>query len=260
MKYNVIHDVQFSDSTSGGAGGNAISEVSYTAIGGETMIVITELIGKLPQFLFRDGIYYALTETDPPQGKKYTFDAASGTIVFSAQVPAMEPGELAVVHYVDTASIANDVEPVTLDEVKAFCGVDFTEFDNELDVIRTAARIQCEQYTGLSLIPKQVKCVLSNCAGYIEVPFGPVAGTPVVKDQDGGTVTASFQGNDFKRMAYPYDAYLTLEYTAGYSVLPSNFKMAILNQCKFMYDNRGVAEGSMSPLAVMMLKHFRRVP
>ena len=262
MKVNIIHDIQRSDSTSGGGTGtNAMGVESYTAIGGETQITIPELIGKQPQFMFVDGVYFSLAPTDPPQGKKYTFDTNTGTITLSAQTPALDPGVVVTVHYVDTSAIVDDIEPVTLQQVKDFCGIDFTEWDDMLNVVRTAARIQCEQYTGVSFIPKNITAVLSNSAGYIELPEGPVTGTPVVTDSEGTAVmSATFQGNEFKRLAYPYDSNLTVEYTAGYQVLPAHFKMAILNQCKYLFDNRGVGEAGLSPLALMTLKHFRRVP
>lgn len=257
MKYNNIYSIEFSDSTTGGIGGNAIKTIDYTGEGGETSITITELIGKTATLLFRDGLYYTQTESVPATGKKYNFDSATGIITFSIQVPPLEPGELVTVQYVDYSEIVVDVEPITLAEAKLFARIDLVDDDDFVIQLITASRISLEQFTNLSFIPKIVTVVGSNEGGKMHLPFGPISGTPTVVDNNGTDLSPEFYGGVFKSLISPQSDNITIQYTAGYSVLPEHFKVAILNQIKYLYENRATGEAGISPIAKTMLLPLR---
>jgi hypothetical protein len=52
---------------------------------------------------------------------------------------------------------------------------------------------------------------------------------------------------------------MTVEYTAGYEVLPQQLKTALLNAVFYLYDNRAQAVDNIGPIAQMILNPLRRV-
>lgn len=149
-------------------------------------------------------------------------------------------------------------EPVLLSELKRHLNMlfdtsgsyTFTDDDTYLDTLIPTARQALEQYTGLAFAEKTLKVVVRNECGDIELP-GPVISITTFTDLDGNTYSAyttngtgrqyRLSGNQFKKLMSPLGCYFIIEYTAGYGTdkLPVPLKRAILEQCQFMYDNRG---------------------
>ena len=67
------------------------------------------------------------------------------------------------------------------------------------------------------------------------------------------------KGNQFKRFSSSFDTEFTIDYTTGYSVLPDIYKVALLNQVYYLYDNRSEAASDMSPIAKTILNPLKRV-
>jgi hypothetical protein len=133
-------------------------------------------------------------------------------------------------------------EPVSLQEAKDYGRLSTGSAEDDLiEQLITASRQAIEAYTGLSLIPKSCEAVLSVDQRLYELPYGPVTGTPVFKDEDGNTLSSVvLVGFQFPKMKEPYtNGYLTAQYDCGYAECPADLKTAILDQFVFNYQNRG---------------------
>ena len=157
----------------------------------------------------------------------------------------------------------NIVEPVTLVEAKDFCKVDIGTDDNLIISLITAARQQCEAYTGVGFVVHDAVAILNNTNGDIYIPYGPLIAINQVTDQDGNILVLDTSytvvGNSFKRLATPRAKNITIDYSTGYSELPNVLKTAVLNQIYWLYDNRSQANEEISPIAKNLLNPFRRV-
>lgn len=165
-------------------------------------------------------------------------------------------------------------EPVLLQEAKDYAKIDTgTADDTILGYLITTARQQCEDFTGISIIPRTVTAVLNNSCGGIFLPYCPFKALTSITDQDGNVLVANddyqISGTMFPQIIFPKWDRLTLVYTTGYTILPQEIKTAILQQTFYLYENRGesavisrsgiVAELTLSPQAKATLQRFRRV-
>ena len=164
-------------------------------------------------------------------------------------------------------------EPVLLADIKAYAKIDTgTADDAILEYLITTARQQCEDFTGISIVPRTVTAVLNNSCGGIFLPYCPFKTLTSVTDKDGNVLTTDdykISGTTFPQLIYPAWDRLTLVYTTGYEKLPQEIKTAILQQTFYLYENRGesavisrsgtVAELTLSPQAKATLQRFRRV-
>lgn len=164
------------------------------------------------------------------------------------------------------------VEPVIVTDVKSYAKIDTTADDTIIGYLITTARQQCEDFTGISIIPRKVTAVLNNSCGGIFLPYCPFKTLVSVTDQDGNILTTDdykISGTTFPQLIYPKWDRLTLVYNTGYTTLPQEIKTAILQQTFYLYENRGesavisrsgvVAELTLSPQAKATLQRFRRV-
>lgn len=132
------------------------------------------------------------------------------------------------------------IEPVTLAEAKSYARcLTGTAEDTLFNILISAARNSIEKFTGLSLVEKSVKVSFMNPAGYFELPYGPVTNDPVIKDSNGLVITPTVIGYDFPVIQDAFYDYATAEYTVGYTTIPVELKVAILDQITFLYENRG---------------------
>lgn len=167
-------------------------------------------------------------------------------------------------------------EPVTKDEVKAFCKLSTgTAEDTLLDIFITAAREQCEAYSNISFIPRTVTAIVTNLCGGIFLPYGPTLAITSITDQDGNVLTTDdykVQGDKWKQLLTPKQDGLIVVYTAGYGTtydFPKELKLAILQQVFYLYENRGEisnvtrqgipTETTLSPQAKATLQRLKRV-
>jgi uncharacterized phiE125 gp8 family phage protein len=154
-------------------------------------------------------------------------------------------------------------EPVTLVEAKDFCKVDIGTDDNLIISLITAARQQCEAYTGVGFVVHDAVAILNNTNGDIYIPYGPLIAINQVTDQAGNILVLDTSytviGNAFKRLATPRTKNITIDYSTGYSDLPNILKTALLNQIYYLYDNRSIGVDDVSPIAKNLLNPYRRV-
>lgn len=155
------------------------------------------------------------------------------------------------------------VEPVTLVEAKDFCKVDIGTDDTLIISLITAARQQCEAYTGVGFVEHNIVAIVNNMNGDIYIPYGPIIAINSVTDADNNTLvldtTYTVIGNQFKRLATPKQTNITIDYIGGYSELPNVLKTALLNQIYYLYDNRSIGVDDVSPIAKNLLNPYRRV-
>jgi uncharacterized phiE125 gp8 family phage protein len=173
---------------------------------------------------------------------------------------------------VSNESAGSTTEPVSLEEMKSYMRIsgfvddndstaidEFTDDDLLIEELITSAREGIEKYTGLALIPKEMRVVLTNLAGMQELPWGPHGevsevlyendtedtGDPDYKNrlQTEPTVI-KFIGPEFKHLKCPRYCNMIIQYTCGYgtdgvSILPRRLKEAIMKECLYRYEHRG---------------------
>lgn len=164
-------------------------------------------------------------------------------------------------------------EPVSLDEAKAHCRVDFDDDDTLLTALITAARQAIEDYCHISLIAKTITLTLAAAerpSSYFmqpyqvreqfnefEIPYGPIQSVDMVTsiDSDGITVINCALNSDYYLMGKAFQTIRIsnnfsnniLVYTAGYGTaqgttpgpIPAGLKLAILNEVAYRYEARG---------------------
>jgi uncharacterized phiE125 gp8 family phage protein len=155
------------------------------------------------------------------------------------------------------------VEPVTLTEAKDFCKIDIGTDDTLITALITAARQQCEAYTGVGFVSRELAAVLNNINGDIYIPYGPINEIISVENENGTELIYGtgykLSGISFKRLEYPKETNITVSYYAGYYELPEVLKTALLNQIYYLYDNRSQGIDDISPIAKTLLNIYRRV-
>lgn len=157
-------------------------------------------------------------------------------------------------------------EPVTLQEVKTFMEIDFTDFDTLLTRLIKQARISSELYTGLSYGKKEIKLVSNQSK--VQIPYGPFGELLTIVDKDGAAISStsySLFGLDrpiltvgVTCLPFNYDPYYdilgtalrtynewTITYYAGYydsssdlSTLPEDLKSAICMRVETAFKYR----------------------
>lgn len=138
------------------------------------------------------------------------------------------------------------VEPVSLEEAKSYCRVSSDSEDDLFAILIASAREAVEVATGLSLIPKTIIAYFNNVGGNFELPFGPINVASIElydMGQDGIQILPAdyiLVGDRFPKLVFPKYADLKAEYTAGYSEVPADLKLAILDQISYDYENRGL--------------------
>jgi len=152
--------------------------------------------------------------------------------------------------------------PVTVTEAKAFCRAENTTAaqDTLFALWIRAARKKIEDYTGLSLIPRNIVAILSNPQGNIELPFGPVTSTPTFVDTKNVTQAITTRGLYFKYIPEPF-SYSKVTYTAGYAdgEVPDELKQAILMQVCFWWENRGdQPSNAYAPGVIALCQKYKR--
>lgn len=124
---------------------------------------------------------------------------------------------------------------VALAEAKTWLRVDHTADDNLIeDTIIPAAQRRIEMATGLMLSAGTeitVEYTGIESTMYVDLPFAPVTSVEAPEDStnEGDTLLIP-AGNT------------TVEYTCGYTTVPADLKLLVLNQIDWMYNNRNSTE------------------
>lgn len=162
---------------------------------------------------------------------------------------------------------SSPAEPVTLAEVKAQLIITFTDDDTKLTQLITQARKAIENYCAISIVAKTITMVADL---YVEkeLPYGPVTGIQAAQTRSGTqgsgptqyeTATGQWQteGDEFLSFRPPlcgtfdinapytgidqasYPNRWRIVYTAGYTTVPDDLKLAIMEEIAFRYEHRG---------------------
>lgn len=139
---------------------------------------------------------------------------------------------------------AGPVEPVTLDQAKAQCRVDFADDDVIIQRLISDCRQAIENLCHISLVQKTATVTLDLITD-TEIPEGPTVSIVSFKDSTGTDIDASMYevwGNSFQHirptMQHLYRS--TLVYTTGPSgPVQWQLQEAILQEIAFRYENRG---------------------
>jgi len=163
-------------------------------------------------------------------------------------------------------------EPVTLAQVKSQLKIDFTTDDTLITALISAARAQIEQYTGTSIVEREVitLCKLTG-DNWFELPYGPVTTASIVVStvSIGGSTPETLTdfdivGESFIQVSpgdndicYPF----LVTYDAGYAIVPPGLSEAVLHQVAYLYEHRGdeSAIDRISPTAMLLARLYRRV-
>jgi uncharacterized phiE125 gp8 family phage protein len=246
---NAVIDVLFSDTQTVSTPNGGESVLTLNAEGGEYSLQDDRLIDADIILLFRDGLNYYETEVAfTGLDKEFQFDSVTGTITYPpAPFPDLQPNEKTTVSYVAAGSAIVITEPITLAQAKAWLRVTHTDEDAIITALITAARQICEGYISKSFVERTVTAIVRNDLGNVKLPYGPVGNITYVYDVDGTEITGTeytLTGVSDKRLGYPMSSYVKVIYTAGYSVLPQQFKTALKMQLSWMYTHRGDDDGS----------------
>jgi hypothetical protein len=135
-------------------------------------------------------------------------------------------------------------EPVTLAEAKNYCRVSTNADDDLITDLITQSREAIEKATGLCLTSKNVTIWFNNPAGNIQMPFGPMNSTTfkLYDTNTGNEILAAnyfLTGDKYPSLEFPIWNKLKATYTSGFTTVPKDLKVAILDQIDFDYENRG---------------------
>lgn len=128
-------------------------------------------------------------------------------------------------------------EPVTRDDFKQFAKIDNPDEDSLIDDLIPVARLMCEQYCNTGIITRSIVADINNANGGYRLPYGPVTNTPTAVDADNNTLTLTYNMGAI----YEPRGRMTVTYNAGYhsTVLPQLYRIAILQQMTWLFENRG---------------------
>jgi uncharacterized phiE125 gp8 family phage protein len=141
-------------------------------------------------------------------------------------------------------------EPVTRAEVKTHCKIDTTDEDTYIDTLITQVRRRIENLCGISIVSKTV-ILTTDFTQEDYLPYGPVSAITEVKlrvdtNTDGTPDYDTLVDDDYTTDGEDYllfnSSYIgrhKITYTAGYTTVPDDLKLAILNECAFRFQNRG---------------------
>jgi uncharacterized phiE125 gp8 family phage protein len=149
---------------------------------------------------------------------------------------------------VQVAETAPVVEPITLAEAKEYARIDGSAEDALITALIKMARIHCESFTGKSLVPKTITITSFSFPYQFQMPYGPLNAennvTKVVTlDQNGAETNLNYQVNPglYPKMmilggnqSYKFKTV----YTAGFTTVPEDIKLAIKMLVNTMYERR----------------------
>ena len=180
-------------------------------------------------------------------------------------------------------SITNgpDIEPVTVNEVKDFSGIEYTEHDSLLEGFISAARVAAEEYTGRAFIERTIQMRMDCWPGVVvSLPCPPLISVMKIATLGEDDVETEYSSDNYyvitqgfpgkivlkKSVIAPqntdryYGGFL-IEFKAGYGKLASNVPAAICNGIKFwaaiIYATRVIDPKNPPPEARTFLDLYR---
>lgn len=162
---------------------------------------------------------------------------------------------------------SSPTEPVTLVQAKAHLLIDHTADDTYVTSLITQCRRAVENACNIAIVQKVV-VLTADWEEEWELPVGPHGTISEVKLRT-GTVggIAEYQtldaddeyttdGELFKLFNSSSCGRHKITYTAGYSTVPDDLKLAILNEIAFRYENRGDSKDGLCAGAAELIKPY----
>jgi len=134
-------------------------------------------------------------------------------------------------------------EPVTVAEAKQYCRVTNSVEDDLFAELITQSRQAVEKASGLSITPKTATVWFTNAAANFQLPFGPVVSFTSLTDNNGNVIeSADYKliGGQYPQLNYPAFNEMVAVYRTGFTTVPKEIKIAILDQINYGYENRGM--------------------
>jgi uncharacterized phiE125 gp8 family phage protein len=163
---------------------------------------------------------------------------------------------------------SSPTEPVTLSQVKSHCKVDGSDDDTLLTSLITQVRRRVENYCAISIVTK-TNILTAQICGEDYLPYGPIAAITEVLHRTGtetdgtpeyDTLTDddySTYGENYKLFTSTQTGVHKITYTTGYTTVPDDLKLAILNEVAYRYTFRG-DQGGFCEAAKSLLMPYKR--
>lgn len=168
------------------------------------------------------------------------------------------PSQGAVYEVVFTEESSGDEQIIIpLSEVKNFCKIDgMTEDDQLLDELQLAAIIKCESLLNIGFKQRETTAIIDNRNGDSFLPYGPIASVSMIKGE--APVDKQTSGIKWTQILWPWEDRLTVVYIGGYSILPMQLKIGLLQCIFYLYDERKRRDDPFPPIYLETLKPFSR--
>jgi uncharacterized phiE125 gp8 family phage protein len=163
---------------------------------------------------------------------------------------------------------SSPTEPVTLAQVKSHCKVDGSDDDTLLTSLITQVRRRVENYCAISVVTK-TNILTANICGEDWLPYGPIVTIDDVQYREGTNTDGtpdyeelvdddfSSYGEDHKVFKSTQTGVHKITYTTGYTTVPDDLKLAILNEVAYRYTFRG-DQGGFCEAAKSLLMPYKR--
>lgn len=134
---------------------------------------------------------------------------------------------------------------LTTVDVKEALRVSFDDDNYYIKDIINAARKTIEKYCSISIGTQTLRTVM-DCHAYeeYEIPYGPVQSITSVKLKENNTYTTNTtdytnDGLEYKTFTPYIQGRWEINYTAGYSTIPTDLKGYWMRLVAYYYENRG---------------------
>jgi uncharacterized phiE125 gp8 family phage protein len=127
----------------------------------------------------------------------YSYDISSGQLPrkTGTLIARSLPADGNRIYVVETPP---DIEPVTLDELKAFARIKYTSEDTLLEGFITAARMAAEEYTGRAFISQTIKMLMDYWPGdVIDLPKPPLASITSIATLDEDDAETEYTSDNY---------------------------------------------------------------
>lgn len=157
----------------------------------------------------------------------------------------------------ETIDVSNESgpvdEPVTLDEMKNYLKLigfiddndstsvpEFTDDDDIITELITTARQWLEEELGISIVDHDWQAIgVTNEAGMIQLKKGPVKEISGITDKDGDDIDADEIKVIGDFLKCPRQCDMTVNYSAGFTNIPSPLVTEIKRIASYLYQHRG---------------------